>query len=89
MEIAAVLLVLAFFLIFFKLFALLFKASLFVLSIPLQIIGALFAAGLVLLLLPVAVIAGAFAALFAPFFVLGPFLPLLLVLLGIFLVVKK
>ena len=89
MELAVILLMLAGFIIFFKLLALIFKAGIFVLSIPLQIIGAIFAVVLVLLLVPFAVTAGILTVIFAPLFVLGALLPLLLVLFGIYLVVRK
>lgn len=89
MEIAVILLLFAAFFIGFKLLALVFKAGVFVLTLPFQIIGAVFGVVLVLLLIPVAVLGGIFAALFAPFLILGPWLPLLLVLLGLYLVVKN
>jgi hypothetical protein len=89
MELAVIFLMLAAFLIFFKLLAFVFKAGFFILSIPFQIIGAILAVVLVILLLPVAVMAGFLTVILTPIFVLGPLLPLLLVLLGIYLVVKK
>jgi len=88
MELAAFLILLGLFLIGFKLFALFFKAGVFVLTIPFQILGALFAVFLVILLLPFAVVTGVLAAVFAPLLILGPFLPFLLVILGIYLIVK-
>lgn len=89
MELAILLLMFAGFLIFFKLLGLIFKAGIFVLSVPFQIIGAIFAVFFVLLLLPFAVVAGVLTVALAPLFVLGPFLPLLLVLFGLYLVVRK
>lgn len=89
MELAALLILFAFFLIFFKLMAVMFKAGFFVLSIPFQIIGAILAVGVVVLFLPFVAVAGVLAAVFAPLFVLGPFLPLLLILFGLYLIVKK
>jgi len=89
MELAIILLMFAFFLIFFKLLAVVFKVGLFVLSIPFQIIGAIFLVVLMMMLLPFVAVAGVLAIVFAPLLVIGPFLPLLLVLLGLYLVVKK
>ena len=89
MELAIILLMFAFFLIFFKLLALIFKAGIFVLSIPFQIIGAIFAVFFIMMMLPFVAVAGVVAVVFAPLLVIGPFLPLLLVLLGLYLVVKK
>jgi len=89
MELAIILLLFAFCLIFFKLLAVIFKAGVFVLSIPFQIIGALFAVCLMVMLLPFVAVAGVLAVVFAPLLIIGPFLPLVLVLLGLYLVVKK
>ncbi|MFQ5605098.1 MAG: hypothetical protein ACE5HS_17680 [bacterium] len=89
MELAVILLMLAGFIIFFKLLGWIFKAGFYVLSIPFQIVGAILAVALVLMLVPFAIVAGLLTAVFAPLFVLGPFLPLLLVLLGVYLIVKK
>jgi len=89
MELAVVLLLLAAFLIGFKLLAIVFKAGIFVLSLPFQLIGAVFGVVLVVLLIPFAVLGGFFAALFAPILILGPWLPLLLVLLGVYLIVRS
>jgi hypothetical protein len=88
MELAAFLILLGLVLIGFKLFALILKAGVFVLSIPFQILGALFAVFLILLLFPFAIVAGVLATIFAPLLVLGPFLPFLLVLFGIYLIVR-
>ena len=88
MEVAILLILLGVFLIGFKLLGLVFKAGIFVLTIPFQILGALLGVFLVLLLVPFAVVAGIVAVVFAPLLVLGPFLPLLLVALGLYLIVK-
>jgi hypothetical protein len=87
-ELAAFLILVGLCLLAFKLFALVFKAGVFVLTIPFQILGALFVAFLILLLFPFALVTGILAAVFAPLLILGPFLPLLLVALGIYLIVK-
>lgn len=89
MELAVILLMFAAFLIFFKLLGVMFKASMFILTIPFQIIGAVFGVALILLLVPFAVLAGVITVLFAPLFVLGPFLPILLVIFGLYLIVRN
>ena len=89
MELAIILLMFAFFLIFFKLLAVIFKAGIFILSIPFQIIGAILAVCFITMMLPFVAVAGVVAFVFAPLLVIGPFLPLLLVLLGLYLVVRK
>lgn len=88
MEIVALLLLFTAFLIGFKLLALVFKAGVFVLTLPFQILGAVFGVVLVLLLIPFAVLSGLVAAFFAPFVIFGSWLPLLLVLLGVYLIVR-
>ncbi|MFQ5865232.1 MAG: hypothetical protein ACE5IW_08410 [bacterium] len=89
MELAIILLLFAAFLICLKLLAVVLKTGFFILSIPFQILGAVLAVVLVLIFVPFVVVAGILTAVFAPIFVLGPFLPLLLVLLGLYLVAKK
>ncbi|MFQ5865229.1 MAG: hypothetical protein ACE5IW_08395 [bacterium] len=89
MELAIILLLFAAFLIFLKLLAVVLKTGFFILSIPFQIIAAILAVFLVLVFVPFVVVAGILTAVFAPLFIFDAFLPLLLVLLGICLVVKK
>jgi len=89
MELAVVLLLLAGFLFFFKVLGLFFHAGIYILSIPFQIVGAIFGVLLVVFLFPVILTAGILGALFAPLFILGPFLPFLLVGLGLYLIVRK
>lgn len=88
MELAVLLLLFAAFIFFFKLMAVILKAGFFVLSIPFQIVGAVLAVALILALLPFAVVAGVVAAVFAPLLILGPLLPFLLVLFGLYLLLK-
>jgi hypothetical protein len=88
-ELAVILLLLGVFLLFFKLLAVIFKAGMFVLTIPLQIVGALLAVLLVVVLLPFALVAGVLTAVLAPLFVLGPLLPLALVFFGLYLVMRR
>ncbi len=89
MELVIALFLVAALILFFKLMAVIFKAGFFVLSIPLQIIAAVVAVVAVVALLPFAVIAGVFTVLLAPLFVLGPFLPFLLIILGLYLIAKN
>jgi len=88
MDLAVILLLLAFFLLGFKLLGLLFKATFFVLSIPFQIFGAILGVVIALLVLPFAAVAGFMTLLFAPFFILGSFLPFLLVGFGLYLIAR-
>ena len=71
-----------------KIFAVLFKTALFLISIPFQILGAVFAAFLVFLFLPVGIIFAVVALIFAPLMILGPLLPILAIVGLIYLVVK-
>lgn len=89
MELAVILLLFAGFLIFFKLIGLIFKAGFFVLSIPFQIVGAVFGVLFLVIFFPVILTAGVLTAVFAPLLVMGPLLPFLLVLLGLYLILKK
>jgi len=89
MELAVVVLLFAFFLIGFKLLGLLLKATFFVLSIPFQIFGAIFGVVIALIILPFAAVAGFMTLLFAPFFILGSFLPFLLVGFGLYLITRN
>ncbi len=88
MELAVILILLAFFLFFIKILGFIFKAGLFVLSIPFQILGAVFGVLLLVLILPFATLVGIVAVVFAPLLVLGPLVPLLLVIGGIYLISK-
>jgi len=89
MELAVLLLLFACFIFGFKLLAILLKTGLFVLTIPFQIFGAILGVFLTILIVPLAAITGVFAIIFAPFLILGPLLPFLLVLGGLYLVAKN
>ena len=89
MELAVILLLFGVFLLFFKLVAIVFKTGVFILTIPFQILGAIFGVVIFALFFPVILTAGVLTAVFAPFFIFGPFLPFLLVLFGLYLIVKK
>lgn len=89
MELTVFLLLIACFLFFFKAVGLMLKATLFVLSIPLQIAGAILGAVILVTLLPFAIVAGVVTAIFAPLLILGPMLPFLLVACGLYLIAKR
>ncbi|MFQ5650517.1 MAG: hypothetical protein ACE5IY_11295 [bacterium] len=86
MDVAVILLLLAAFLIFFKLLGVLFKAGIFVLTLPLQIIGAVLGVVVLMVLVPFAMVAGVVATVLAPLLAVGPLLPFLLILLGVYLI---
>ncbi len=89
MEIGVVLLLLGLFLIGFKILGLIFKASFFILSIPFQILGSILGVIFLILLFPFAAVAGVLTIVVAPLFILGPFLPALLVFFGFYLILKS
>ena len=89
MELIAFLFLFICFLVGFKVLALVFKASFFVLTIPLQIIAALIGIFCVTLFLPLAVAGGLLATIFAPILILKPLLPLLLIGAGVYLLAKN
>ena len=72
----------------FKLLGLIFKAGIFLISIPLQILGAVFVAILAIAIIPIGAVAGVVALIFAPLLILGPLLPFLILGFLIYLLVK-
>ncbi len=72
----------------FKLLGIIFKAGIFLISIPLQIIGALFLAFFVMLLIPAGIVTGIIALILAPLLIFGPLLPIILLAFVIYLIVK-
>ena len=88
MEILGVLFLIVIILGTFKLLGLFFKAGIFLISIPLQIIGAIFVAILAFAIIPVGLVAGVIALIFAPLLILGPLLPFLILGFLIYLLVK-
>jgi hypothetical protein len=73
----------------FKLLGLVLKAGLFILGIPLMILGAVTLTALVIAVVPLTLVGGLFAAVLAPIALLVPLLPLVLIGLGIALLAKK
>lgn len=70
---------------FFKIFGLIFQAGLAILSIPFLIIGTLVGVlAIVLFVIPVSLFAGLAGLLVAPFALLGPLLPVLLIVGGLY-----
>jgi hypothetical protein len=90
MEIITVLFIVLFALIFFKIFGLLFHTGMFLILLPLKILAVLFSALLVIFILIPLGIVGAIAGVFlAPFALLVVFLPVILIIWGIYLLVKN
>lgn len=87
MEIFGVLFLVVIILGIFKFLGLIFKAGIFLISIPLQILGAVFVAILALAIIPVGLVTGA-ALIFAPLLIFGPLLPFLILGFLIYLLVK-
>jgi hypothetical protein len=73
----------------FKLLGLVFKAGLFILSIPLLVLGGVAVAAFAIMLLPLTMVGGLLAAIAVPIAVLAPLLPLVLIIMGISLLAKK
>ena len=89
MEIVTFLFIFLLVLIMFKAMGLILKTGIFLISIPLQIVAGLVVTLLIIALLPVTLVTGILTALLAPFVILFPLLPILLVGLGIYLVARK
>lgn len=87
MDILAFIFLVALFLVGFKILGLVFKAGIFLLSIPLLIVFSVVGAVLMLAVVP-AVLTGLVTVLFLPLGLLGPLLPFLLVGLGLWLILK-
>lgn len=88
MELAILLFLLAAFLIGFKVLVLLFKAIFWIVSIPFQILGTLLGLFCMVLLLPLFLVGGILTAIFTPLLVFGPLIPIVLVLLGLYLIAR-
>ena len=72
----------------FKLLAIIFKAGIFLISIPLQIFGAVLLAILAIALIPAGIVTGVVALVLAPLLILGPLLPILLLGFVVYLLVR-
>ena len=88
MELAAFLIVLGVFLICLKLFGVVFKAGIFLLSIPFMILGGIVLTVIFFAIFPVALVAGLLSVILIPLTILGPALPLILLGLIIFAITR-
>ena len=89
MEFITFLIILGFVLILIKVLGLLFRAGIFLISIPLQILMALVVAAVLFAILPVTLITGLLAAVLVPLGILVPLLPFLLIGFGIYMLARK
>jgi hypothetical protein len=89
MDFLAFLIVLGCILLLFKVLGAIFKAGIFLISIPLQIIAAVFVAVVLFFALPAALFSGLFAVILIPLGILAPLLPFILVGLGIYLLARR
>ncbi len=89
MDIVAFLMILILVIVAFKVAAVIFKTAFFLISIPLQIVLFVGLSLIMVALLPAMIITGLTAIFMIPYAFLGPLLPFILVLLGLYLVLKK
>lgn len=88
MELIAFLFILAFVLLFMKALGLILKTGFFILSIPILLIVSFVVAVVIFSVLPLALVTGALAIVLAPIGLLAPVLPLILIGLGVYLLVR-
>ena len=89
MEIISFLFILALVLSALKILGMIFKAGIFLLSIPLQILAGVFLAVLIFAIVPVTLTVGLVAVILAPLGMLALLFPLLLIGLGIYLFARR
>jgi hypothetical protein len=90
MEILALFLVIGFIYIFLKLFAFVFNAGVFLITLPLIIIATAFSAIVVVfVMIPLGIVGALAGILLAPFAILGPVLPIVLIFLGAILLLRR
>jgi hypothetical protein len=90
MEILSVLLIVAFLLIFLKIFSLLLNTGIFLLTLPIKILGALLSFFVVLvILLPLGIIGAIAGFLAVPFMIIVILLPVFLIGYGIFHLINR
>ncbi|TFG95102.1 MAG: hypothetical protein E4H13_13860 [Calditrichales bacterium] len=90
MEIIALLFIIFFAVIFIKILALLFQTSIFILALPFKILGVVLSAIFVLVLLvPLGIIGAIAGLLVAPLVLLFALAPIVLILLGLYLLIKN
>ena len=84
MELAVILIILGLFILGIKIFGIVLKAGVFILSIPFIIVAGVLLTVLFFVLFPVALVAGALSFLLIPLSIFGPALPIILLALIIF-----
>jgi hypothetical protein len=89
MEFITFLLILALVFIAIKLMSLVFRAGIYLLSIPLQILIGAFVVLLLGIILPITIISGLLPLLFVTLAILVPLFPLFLIGLGIYMLARK
>ena len=89
MELISFLLIFGVVLIVLKLLGIVFRASIFLIALPLQIIGGLIVAIFLFAILPAVFITGILTIILAPLGILAPFFPLFLIGLGIYLLARN
>lgn len=88
MDLLAFLLIFGILLLCFKGLGLIIKTGLFILSLPLIILFSLIFSALFIALLPVALLSGLVALVLTPLGLLAPLLPILLIIAGIYLLLR-
>jgi len=90
MELVAILVIVVFALILFKIFGLLFHTGMFLILLPLKILAIVFSALVVVfILIPLGIVGAIAGVLLAPFALLAIFLPVILIIWGIYLLVRN
>ena len=90
MEVIAVLLIILFSIIFLKILALMFHVGIFMLTLPFKLLAVLVSVLLVVfVLIPIGVVGGLVGLILLPLTILIPILPLALILMGLYFLLKK
>lgn len=90
MEILSLLLILAFVVVFLKIFSVLLNTGIFLLTLPIKILAVFLSTFIVLVvLLPLGIIGAIAGLLVAPFLLLTILVPVILIIFGIFLLINK
>jgi len=90
MEILSLLLILAFVVVFLKIFSVLLNTGIFLLTLPIKILAVFLSTFIVLVvLLPLGIIGAIAGLLVAPFLLLTILVPVILIIYGIFLLINK
>ena len=90
MEVIAVLLIILFSIIFLKILALLFHVGIFMLTLPFKLLAVLLSVlFVVFVLIPIGLVGGLVGLILLPLTILIPILPLALILVGLYFLLKK